>query len=80
MRSYKTCALNKILLDDQIYEDEWAKYTWRIHRKCYSENLTGREIFECVGIGKMIILKGKGKLSLCLTKHHAMKAYWGVEV
>jgi hypothetical protein len=27
--------------------------------------------------------KGKGKkvkLSLCVTKHHAMKAYWGVEV
>jgi hypothetical protein len=22
----------------------------------------------------------KVKLSLCLTKHHAMKAYWGVEV
>jgi hypothetical protein len=24
--------------------------------------------------------KGKVKLSLYLTKHHAMKAYWGVEV
>jgi hypothetical protein len=24
--------------------------------------------------------KGKVKLSLCLTKHHAMKTYWGVEV
>jgi hypothetical protein len=24
--------------------------------------------------------KGKGKVSLCLTRHHAMKAYWGVEV
>jgi hypothetical protein len=24
--------------------------------------------------------KVKVKLSLCLTKHHAMKAYWGVEV
>jgi len=22
-------------------------------------------------------VKGKGKLSQCLTKHHAMKAYWG---
>jgi hypothetical protein len=22
----------------------------------------------------------KVKLSLCLTKHHAMKAYWGMEV
>jgi hypothetical protein len=22
----------------------------------------------------------KVKLSLCLTKHHAMKMYWGVEV
>jgi hypothetical protein len=25
-------------------------------------------------------VKVKVKLSLCLTKHHAMKAYWGVEV
>jgi hypothetical protein len=26
-------------------------------------------------------VKGKGiKLSLCLTKYHAMKTYWGVEV
>jgi hypothetical protein len=25
-------------------------------------------------------LKVKVKLSLCLTKHHAMKTYWGVEV
>jgi hypothetical protein len=24
--------------------------------------------------------KGRVKLSLCLTKHHAMQAYWGVEV
>jgi hypothetical protein len=23
--------------------------------------------------------KGKGKVVLCLTKHHNMKAYWGVE-
>jgi hypothetical protein len=21
--------------------------------------------------------KGKGKISVCLTKHHAMKTYWG---
>jgi hypothetical protein len=25
----------------------------------------------------VIKVKGKVKLSLCLTKHHAMKAYWG---
>jgi hypothetical protein len=25
-------------------------------------------------------MKVKVKLSLCLTEHHAMKAYWGVEV
>jgi hypothetical protein len=24
--------------------------------------------------------KVKEKLSLCLTKHHTMKAYWGLEV
>jgi len=26
------------------------------------------------------MVKVKVKLSLCLTKHHAMKTYWGVEV
>jgi len=26
------------------------------------------------------LIKVKIKLSLCLTKHHAMKTYWGVEV
>jgi hypothetical protein len=26
------------------------------------------------------IVKGKKVKSLCLTKHHAMKAYWGMEV
>jgi hypothetical protein len=28
----------------------------------------------------LTMLKVKVKLSLCLTKHHAMKTYWGVEV
>jgi hypothetical protein len=28
----------------------------------------------------MIFLKVKAKLSLCLTKQHARKAYWGVKV
>jgi hypothetical protein len=26
------------------------------------------------------LLKVKVQLSLCLTKHHARKAYWGVEI
>jgi hypothetical protein len=25
----------------------------------------------------MELVKGKGKFSLCLSKHHAIKAYWG---
>jgi len=28
----------------------------------------------------MMMIKVKVKLSLCLTKHHAIKMYWGVEV
>jgi hypothetical protein len=27
--------------------------------------------------GLLVIIKVKVKLSLCLTKHHTMKAYWG---
>jgi hypothetical protein len=39
----------------------------------------------CFVYGEMLLLnsyihKVKVKLSLCLTKHHAMKVYWGVEV
>jgi hypothetical protein len=26
------------------------------------------------------VVKVKVKLSLCLTKHHTIKAYWGVEI
>jgi hypothetical protein len=29
---------------------------------------------------ELIKVKVKGKVSLCLTKHHAMKTYWGQEV
>jgi hypothetical protein len=35
-----------------------------------------------VSIIKRILnpVKGKGKVVPCLTKHHAMKTYWGVEI
>jgi hypothetical protein len=34
----------------------------------------------CDKVYTRISLKLKVKSSLCLSKHHAMKAYWGVEV
>jgi hypothetical protein len=40
--------------------------------------LTSKEIQQSTKLSK--IPKVMVKLSLCLTKHHAMKAYWGVEV
>jgi hypothetical protein len=36
------------------------------------EDLKGTDQWEDLGIGKV-----KVKLSLCLTKHHVMKTYWG---
>jgi hypothetical protein len=33
-----------------------------------------------VSLTKYWHAKVKVNLSLCLTKHHAMKAYWGVEI
>jgi len=30
--------------------------------------------------GVLLIVKVNVKLSLCLTKHHTMKTYWGVEI
>jgi len=50
-----------------------------------SQDLSHR-LSRCNGWGKGFInsynvkVKVKVKLSLCLTKHQAMKAYWGVEV
>jgi hypothetical protein len=35
--------------------------------------------FCCSGV-LLLKVKVKIKLSLCLTKHHTMKTYWGVEV
>jgi hypothetical protein len=48
----------------------------------FGGNLNKGDSFRYLGIGRKIILKVKVKvkLSQCLTKHHAMKAYWGVEV
>jgi hypothetical protein len=40
-----------------------------MHIKCWSENQKGKN-----HLGEY---KVKVKLSLCLTKHHAMKTYWG---
>jgi hypothetical protein len=34
----------------------------------------------CLTKGRKVKVKVKVKVSLCLTKHHAMKMYWGVEV
>jgi hypothetical protein len=33
--------------------------------------------FDITNWGLGVAVKVKVKLSLCLTKHHAMKAYWG---
>jgi hypothetical protein len=44
----------------------------------------GRNEFTNIGESRVILEevkeKVKVKVSLCLTKHHAMKTYWGVEV
>jgi len=32
-----------------------------------------------IALRYIVKVKVKVKLSLCLTKHHAMKTYWGVE-
>jgi len=34
----------------------------------------------CITLGRFAPLPVKKKLSPCLTKNHAMKTYWGVEV
>jgi hypothetical protein len=51
-----------------------------IKSKLWLENLKRKGHSEDLGVGGMIMLEWKVKLSLCLTKHHTMEAYWGVEV
>jgi hypothetical protein len=38
------------------------------------------QVPEFMYVGYLTRPHSKIKLSLCLTKHHAMKNYWGVEV
>jgi hypothetical protein len=40
------------------------------------EGLCSMELVDICGLYRTIGVKVKVKLSLCLTKHHAMKAYW----
>jgi hypothetical protein len=42
-------------------------------------DLKGKDAWNCTSI-LPIRLHGVVRLSLCLTKHHAIKRYWGVEV
>jgi predicted XRE-type DNA-binding protein len=52
-----------------------------MHTKCWSENLKGRDHSEGLGVGRSVISEYvKVKLSVLSIEHHAMKAYWGVEV
>jgi hypothetical protein len=45
------------------------------------EEFIMRQFINCAGhVACMGERRKLVKLSLCLTKHHAMKAYWGVEV
>jgi hypothetical protein len=45
----------------------------------YARNVVDMRIFSLLNLLTYSI-KVKLKLSLCLTKHHATKTYWGVEV
>jgi hypothetical protein len=48
----------------------WYKTAAR--KKCFQGNKTKKNILQHISL-----VKKKVKLSLCLTKHHAMKTYWG---
>jgi hypothetical protein len=51
-----------------------TKRTDRMYQVCAIRNEHAASLYHLVRV------KVKVKLSLCLTKHHAMKAYWGVEI
>jgi len=52
-----------------------------IQSMCYTGLIRAKDKFDAP-IQNLIKIHGKGKVKfpLCLTKHHAMKTYWGVEV
>jgi hypothetical protein len=54
----------------------------RTHTKFLSESMQGRDDTEDRNVDATVILEWKFKIKLSpwLAKHHAMKAYWGIEV
>jgi hypothetical protein len=57
-----------------------SKHGEELHTTFQSGSMKRRDQMVDSVVAERIILKVKVKLSLCLTKHHAMKAYWGVGV
>jgi hypothetical protein len=56
---------------------------WRRPRPelgCGAKERRRRYIFPCSTTLRQVNVKGKVVLVLFITQHHAMKAYWGVEV
>jgi len=46
-----------------------------VYKKSITKQMIGNKFLK-----KVVWLKYLGIKSLCLTKHHAMETYWGVEV
>jgi hypothetical protein len=68
-----------------LFRKRWAGHEREIHTKVWWGDLKGKgSPGDLIVYGRMILkwvkVKVKVKFSLCLTKHHAMKTYWGVEV
>jgi hypothetical protein len=66
-------SLTKNIRKDLIFIPVWSKYIFQVHFPCFGVHLLPCNLV--AGQSKV-----KVKIFLCLTKHHAINMYWGVEV
>jgi hypothetical protein len=65
-------------VDEKHKKEKGERKLKRFGRRSWKERELGEAERDNRGEDRRV--KVKVKLSLCLTKHHTMKAYWGVEV
>jgi len=77
------CTLHQILTGNQLEEDEMGgeiPYSIYVDIKMVTKEKILHTQNACRIYNGSLLGKGKVKLSLCLTKHDAMKTYWGLKV
>jgi hypothetical protein len=78
MRSFKDASYYTVLFEK--VKDDVMGGACSTHERFWSESLKEREHSEDLGVDGKDKVKRQSCPCAFLTEHHAMKAYWGVEV